>query len=191
MMRRPRPGSLTRRRGLVARGPAHDLASATVAPMHMGPATPATLALDEASVTFTGHPYEHDPGTDNYGLEAAQALGVEPERVFKTLLADVDGALVIGVVPVTARLQLKALAAAVGGKRATMADPAVAERRTGYVVGGISPIGQKRPHPTVIDETALVFDTVFVSGGRRGFDIELAPVDLVRMTSARLADIAR
>jgi Cys-tRNA(Pro)/Cys-tRNA(Cys) deacylase len=111
--------------------------------------------------------------------------------VFKTLLADVDGRLVVGIVPVTGKLDLKALAAAAGGKKAVMADPAVAERRTGYVVGGISPIGQKSAHPTILDETAQLWDTVFVSGGRRGFDLELAPADLVRATNATLADIAR
>jgi len=127
----------------------------------------------------------------DFGREAADALGVEPDRVFKTLLADVDGRLVVGIVPVTGKLDLKALAAAVGGKKAVMADPAVAERKTGYVVGGISPIGQKTAHPTVLDETAELWDTVFVSGGRRGLDLELAPADLVRATGATLADIAR
>jgi Cys-tRNA(Pro)/Cys-tRNA(Cys) deacylase len=127
----------------------------------------------------------------DFGREAAEALGVEADRVFKTLLADVDGRLVVGIVPVTGKLDLKALAAAVGGKKAVMADPAVAERRTGYVVGGISPIGQKTVHPTVLDETAELWDTVFVSGGRRGLDLELAPADLVRATSALVADIAR
>lgn len=156
-----------------------------------GPTTPATLVLDAAGVAFRAHPYDHDPGADSFGLEAAAALGVEPERVFKTLLAEVDGELIVGVVPVTARLHLKSLAGAVGGKRATMADPAIAERRTGYVVGGISPIGQKRPHTTVVDETAELFDTIYVSGGRRGFDIELAPAELIRITDAILADIAR
>ena len=111
--------------------------------------------------------------------------------MFKTLLADVDGRLVVGIVPVTGKLDLKALATAVGGKKAVMADAAVAERRTGYVVGGISPIGQKTVHPTVLDETAELWDTVFVSGGRRGLDLELAPADLVRATSAVIADIGR
>lgn len=152
--------------------------------------TPATVALRAAGIAFTEHAYDHDPAIRNFGLEAASALGLDPDRVFKTLLADVDGHLVVGIVPVTGKLDLKRLAAAVGGKRATMADPAVAERRTGYVVGGISPIGQKTPHPTVIDETAELWDTVFVSGGRRGLDLELAPADLVRATNATLADIA-
>jgi Cys-tRNA(Pro)/Cys-tRNA(Cys) deacylase len=152
--------------------------------------TPATVALRAAGIPFTEHAYAHDPANTNFGLEAANALGLEPDRVFKTLLADVDGRLVVGIVPVTGKLDLKRLAAAVGGKRATMADPAVAERRTGYVVGGISPIGQKTAHPTVIDETAELWDTVYVSGGRRGLDLELAPADLVRATDATLADIA-
>ena len=152
--------------------------------------TPATVALRTAGVEFTEHAYTHDPSNTNYGLEAASALGLDPDRVFKTLLADVDGRLVVGIVPVTGKLDLKHLAAAVGGKRAAMADPAVAERRTGYVVGGISPIGQKTAHRTVLDETAELWDTVYVSGGRRGLDIELSPQDLVRVTDAIVADIA-
>lgn len=152
--------------------------------------TPATVALRAAGIPFTEHAYTHDAANTNFGLEAASALGLDPDRVFKTLLADVDGRLVVGIVPVTGKLDLKRLAAAVGGKRATMADPAVAERRTGYVVGGISPIGQKTAHPTVIDETAELWDTVYVSGGRRGLDLELAPADLLRATNATLADIA-
>lgn len=159
--------------------------------MRDAPTTQATLALDEAGVAYRSHPYEHDPGAESYGLEAAGVLGVEPERVFKTLMVDVEGELIVAIVPVTASVHLKALAAAIGGKRASMADPAVAERRTGYVVGGISPLGQKRTHPTVVDETAELFDTVFVSGGRRGFDVELAPADLIRMTQATVADVAR
>lgn len=159
--------------------------------MRTGPATPATTALTRAGITFTAHPYDHDPSADSFGIEAAEALGVEAERVFKTLLADVDGTLVVGIVPVTTRLNLKALAAAVDGKRAVMANAATAERRTGYVVGGISPIGQKMQHRTVLDETAELFDTIFVSGGRRGFDIELSTADLVRVTGATVADIAR
>nr|WP_276582305.1 Cys-tRNA(Pro) deacylase [Cellulomonas sp. RIT-PI-Y] len=150
------------------------------------------VALTTAGVDHTAHAYEHDPGsTLGYGLEAAAVLGVEPERVFKTLMADVDGTLTVAVVPVTGRLDLKALAHAVGGKKAAMADPAAAERATGYVVGGISPLGQKSPHPTVLDETVWLFDTVLVSGGRRGLDVELAPGDLARLTDAVVAAIAR
>lgn len=158
----------------------------------MGIGTPATVALAAAHIAFTPHEYRHDPATTNFGLEAASALGVEVDRVFKTLLADVDGVgLVVGVVPVSGMLDLKALASAAGGKRAEMADPKVAERKTGYVVGGISPIGQKTSLPTFVDETAQLWDTVFVSGGRRGFDIELAPDDLLTVTRGAYADIAR
>lgn len=156
-----------------------------------GPGTPATVALAAAGIGFTAHTYAHDPGTNNYGLEAATALRLDPERVFKTLLAEADGRLVVGIVPVTRMLDLKSLAAAVGAKRAAMAEPALAERKTGYVVGGISPIGQKSTLPTVLDESAMVWDTVFVSGGRRGFDLELAPADLLRVTAGQLAAIAR
>jgi len=152
--------------------------------------TPATLALRAAGVPFAEHAYDHDPAAASFGEEAAAALGVEPDRVFKTLLAEVDGRLVVGIVPVSGRLDLKALAAAFGGKRATMADPVLAERKTGYVVGGISPLGQRSILPTALDETAELWDTVFVSGGRRGLDLELAPADLVRLTDARLAAIA-
>ena len=153
--------------------------------------TPATVALDKASIVYTPHVYEHDPANTNFGLEAAEALGLDADRVFKTLLADVDGGLVVGIVPVTGKLDLKRLAAAVGGKRAAMADPALAERRTGYVLGGISPVGQKTAHPTVLDETAELWDTVYVSGGRRGFDIELSPADLLAATAASFAPIAK
>lgn len=153
--------------------------------------TPATVALTAASIPFTPHAYEHDASVGSFGLEAATALNLDPAQVFKTLLADVDGRLVVAIVPVTGKLDLKALAAAVGGKKAVMADPALAERKTGYVVGGISPIGQKTRHETVLDETAELYDTVFVSGGRRGFDIELAPADLITATAAIVADIAR
>ncbi|HEU5223606.1 MAG TPA: Cys-tRNA(Pro) deacylase [Candidatus Lumbricidophila sp.] len=153
--------------------------------------TPATVALTVAGVEFTGHPYEHDPRSPAYGLEAAEKLGVDPERVFKTLLVLADGELAVGVVPVAQQLDLKALAVALGRKRAEMAPPALAERKTGYVVGGISPIGQKTPSPTVIDESAILCETVFVSGGRRGFDVELAPDDLVAVTNGQYAAIAK
>jgi Cys-tRNA(Pro)/Cys-tRNA(Cys) deacylase len=155
-----------------------------------GPGTPATLALTAAGIPFTPHEYVHDPAAASFGLEAAEALGVEADRVYKTLLADVDGRLVVAVVPVTGKLGLKELAGAVGGKKAAMADPRLAERKTGYVIGGISPIGQKTQLPTVLDETVELWDTVFVSGGRRGFDIELTPADLARVTNALLAPIA-
>ena len=154
--------------------------------------TPALVALDAAGVRYTPHAYDHDPGTDlGYGLEAAQVLGVPADQVFKTLMAAVDGVLTVAVVPVTGMLDLKALAHAVGGKRAVMADKAVAERVTGYVLGGISPLGQRTLHPTVLDETAELFDTVLVSGGRRGLDVELSPADLVALTHAVVAPIGR
>lgn len=155
------------------------------------PGTPATVALVRAGIAFTPHAYAHDPSAPNYGLEAARELSLDPARVFKTLIADADGALVVGVVPVAGQLDLKALASTVGAKKAGMADPARAERKSGYVLGGISPVGQKASLTTVIDESALLFDTVFVSGGRRGFDIELAPSDLARATGATFAPIAR
>ncbi len=157
----------------------------------MAQGTPATVALTAAGIPFTPHAYEHDAANTSFGLEAATVLGVDPERVFKTLLADVDGTLTVAIVPVTGKLDLKALAAAVGGKKAEMADPKLAERKTGYVVGGISPIGQKTSHATVLDETAELFDTIYVSGGKRGFDIELAPSDLLAITGGTVAAIAR
>jgi Cys-tRNA(Pro)/Cys-tRNA(Cys) deacylase len=147
--------------------------------------------LARLGVPFTIHAYDHDPATASYGLEAAEALGVAADRVFKTLLADVDGRLAVGVVPVSGELDLKALAAAVGGKRATLAEPAAAERATGYVVGGISPLGQRKRLPAVVDQSALEFPTVFVSAGRRGLEVELAPADLVRLIGATTAPIRR
>lgn len=156
-----------------------------------GGGTPATVALTAAGVDFTLHAYEHDPRAASYGLEAAEALGVEPGRVLKTLLASLDGALVVGIVPVDGQLDLKALARALGGSKAVMADVAAAERATGYVAGGISPIGQRRAHPTVVDASATAWPTVFVSGGRRGLDVELSPADLVAVTAATTAPIGR
>jgi Cys-tRNA(Pro)/Cys-tRNA(Cys) deacylase len=153
--------------------------------------TPATIALAAAGIRFLPHAYEHDSANTNYGAEAASALGLDPEQVFKTLLADVDGSLVVAIVPVTGTLDLRALARALGGKKAVMADPAVAQRKTGYILGGISPIGQKTQHPTVLDETAELYPSIFVSGGRRGFDIELAPADLLSITNGTVAAIAR
>jgi Cys-tRNA(Pro)/Cys-tRNA(Cys) deacylase len=142
-------------------------------------------------VPFTAHTYEHHDTATNFGEEAAVELGLSEERVFKTLVADAQGTLVVAVVPVSRRLDLKALAAAVGARKASLADPAVAERRTGYVVGGISPVGQRTALATVVDASAASFETVFVSGGRRGFDIEIAPADLVRATGAQLLPVAR
>jgi Cys-tRNA(Pro)/Cys-tRNA(Cys) deacylase len=156
-----------------------------------GRGTPATGLLARLGVAHSVHVYDHDPRHGAYGLEASEALGVAPERVFKTLVADVDGALTVGVVPVAGQLDLKALAAAVGGKKAVMADVAAAERATGYVAGGISPLGQRRRLPVVVDSSALRFATVFCSGGRRGLEIELAPTDLVRAAGALVAAIAQ
>lgn len=147
--------------------------------------------LAAAGITFSQHVYEHDPGARSFGLEAVQALGLPPEQLFKTLLVDTGTGLAVGVVPVSGSLDLKAIAAALGVKRVSMAQPADAERATGYVVGGISPIGQKRHLPTVIDESAELYDVVYVSGGRRGLDIGLAPGDLVAATQAVVADIGR
>lgn len=153
--------------------------------------TPATLALTRAGITFTLHPYDHDPRAASYGLEAAEALGLDPARVFKTLMARLDGDLVVAVVPVAGQLDLKALARALGGSRAAMAEVPDAERATGYVAGGISPVGQKRRHRTVVDSTALDLDTVYVSAGRRGLDMAIAPADLVEVTGAIVAPVGR
>jgi len=153
--------------------------------------TPATVALTRAGISFTLHEYAHDPRAESFGLEAAQALGLDPARVFKTLMATVDTRLAVAVVPVSGQLDLKALARALGASRAAMAERAAAERTTGYVAGGISPIGQKRRHPTVLDASALDHPTIFVSGGRRGLDLELSPADLVRVTDAVTAPVGR
>jgi len=153
--------------------------------------TPATVLLTKAGVAFTRHAYDHSPAAVSYGLAAAEALGLDPDQVFKTLLVSVDGTLVVGIVPVSGQLDLKAVAAAVGGKKAAMADPADAERSTGYVVGGISPLGQRRLHPTVLDVSAMSFEVVYVSGGRRGLDVGLSPHDLVRLTDAVVAPLGR
>ena len=153
--------------------------------------TPATVALTKAQIPFVTHEYAHDPSAASYGTEAAEAMGVDPARVFKTLVADVDGRLTVAVVPVSGSLDLKALAAAVGGKKAAMADPAAAERSSGYVLGGISPLGQRRPLPTVLDASALAFETMFCSAGRRGLEVELAPAALVALTAAVTAPIGR
>jgi len=152
--------------------------------------TPATALLAKLGIAYSVHEYPHDPRHGSYGLEASEALGIPPERVFKTLVADVGGTLTIGVVPVTGQLDLKSLAAAAGGKRAAMAGAIAAERATGYVVGGISPLGHRKRLPVVIDSSALRHATVFCSGGRRGLEIELTPADLVKAAAAAVADIA-
>jgi Cys-tRNA(Pro)/Cys-tRNA(Cys) deacylase len=156
-----------------------------------GRGTTATAALERAGIPFTVHEYAHDPRRESYGQEASEALGVSPDRVFKTLIAEVDGALVVGVVPVEDQLDLKALAAASGGKKAVMAQVAAAERATGYVAGGISPVGQRKRLPVVVDTAAMSFATVFCSAGRRGLEIELAPADLVKAADATVASIGR
>ena len=156
-----------------------------------GQGTPATVLLHRQKVAHRVHAYESDPRSASYGAEAAAALGVEPGHCFKTLVAEVDAALVVAVVPVSGSLDLKALAGAVHGKRAAMADPTSAERTTGYVRGGISPLGQRRRLPTVVDAAALDLPTIFVSAGRRGLQVELAPADLVRAAGAVVAPIAR
>lgn len=151
-----------------------------------GRRTPAIVAAERAGVSHVVHEYAHDPRAGSYGLEAAEKLGVDPGRVLKTLVVDVDGVLTVAVVPVEAQLDLRSL-----GKRAALADTRAAERATGYVAGGISPLGQRRPLPTVVDASALEHETVHVSAGRRGLELELAPGDLVALTDARVAPIAR
>ena len=155
-------------------------------------ATPATTAAAGAGIAFAVHAYEHDPGAESYGLEAAAALGVDSARVYKTLVVTGEsGRLAVAIIPVAARLNLKAIAAALGGKQADLAAPADAERATGYVVGGISPLGQRRRLPTVVDAGVLGHETVYVSAGRRGLELELAPADLIALTGATTAPIAQ
>jgi Cys-tRNA(Pro)/Cys-tRNA(Cys) deacylase len=157
--------------------------------------TPAIVVLEQAQASFSVHSFTNDvaPGEHGYGKAAAQALGVEEDRVFKTLLVTLQGGSTthaVGIVPVSVKLSLKGIATALGAKKADMLDPIAAERMTGYVVGGISPFGQRKVLPTVIDETATLWDTIFVSGGKRGMDIEVDPHDLVRILSATVADIS-
>lgn len=147
--------------------------------------------LQRHRVAHALHPYQVPVDTPDYGRTVAGALGVPPERVFKTLVTEVDGALTVAVVPVTGELDLKALAAAAGGKRAAVADRAAAERATGYVRGGISPLGQRKRLPTIVDSSATGFATIYVSAGRRGLQVELAPADLIGLTGATTAAIAR
>jgi Cys-tRNA(Pro)/Cys-tRNA(Cys) deacylase len=147
--------------------------------------------LASLGIAHTVHRYTRNPAASSYGQEASETLGVPPERVFKTLVADVDGQLTVAVVPVSGSLDTKALATATGGKKAAMADPALAEKASGYVTGGIAPLGLRRPLPVVVDETALGYPTIFCSAGQRGLQIELAPADLVAAAGARTAPIAR
>ncbi len=156
-----------------------------------GQGTRATQRLTMLGIPFDVHSYRHDARASSYGAEAATALGLAPESVFKTLIASVDGQLTVAVVPVTGQLNLKALAEAVGGKKAEMAQMAAAERATGYVAGGISPIAQRKPLPVVVDSSALELDKVFCSAGQRGLELELAPDDLILATGATVASIAR
>ena len=192
----PRAGT---RRRLTSADPVDDCWVSVIPGRHTLPCmprkesvgTPATVALTTAGVPFTVHTYDHDPSAKSFGLEAAEVLGLPPEQVFKTLLVDTGAGLAVGIVPVSCQLDLKAVATALGVKKVEMADPKAAERSTGYVVGGISPIGQKRALPTVLDESATLFGTIYVSGGKRGLDLGISPDDLVMVTAAELADIAR
>ena len=157
-----------------------------------GPATPAIAALDDHGVSYRLHEYQHDPNSElGFGLEGASKLGISADRVFKTLMVEVDGSLCTAVVPASGMLDLKAMAGALHGKKAELAPPAQAERATGYVVGGISPLGQKRSHPTVIDDSALEYTTILVSGGRRGLSVELAADDLAAVTGASFSAVGR
>jgi Cys-tRNA(Pro)/Cys-tRNA(Cys) deacylase len=156
----------------------------------MSSGTPATRALDRLNIAYSLHSYEHNPRADSFGEEAANLLGVDPRQIFKTLIVSADGRLVCAVVPVAARLNLKALASTVGAKKAELADPAKAQRATGYVVGGISPIGHRSALPVVLDSSTQDFATVFVSAGKRGLQVELAPAGLSEATAAITAAIA-
>ena len=151
--------------------------------------TPASVLLDREGVVYTVHSFEHDPGAASYGLEAAERLGFSPARIFKTLMVSAGPLLAAVIIPVATTLDLKACGSALGVKRVSMADPVLAQRRTGYVLGGISPLGQRQASPTTIDGSALRFPSIVVSAGRRGLEIELAPQDLVRLTKARIADV--
>lgn len=158
---------------------------------HSEAGTSAILALQKAGITPVIHTYEHDERAQAWGLEAAQALGLDPTRVFKTLLVSHEKALAVVVIPVASHLDLKAIAKQLGWKKAQLADPALAQRTTGYVVGGISPLGQKKALPTLIDASAATHETVFVSGGRRGLDLELDPKVLAQLTKASFAEVAK
>lgn len=153
--------------------------------------TPAVTAARKAGIAIAIHEYEHDPKARSFGLEAAEKLGPDPARVFKTLVVETaEGRLAVGIVPVACQLDMKAMARALGTRKAGMAERAAAERATGYVMGGISPLGQKKRLAMVLDDTAFTFPTIYVSGGRRGLDIELAPGDLAKLTGAAPAAIA-
>ncbi|NLW82184.1 MAG: Cys-tRNA(Pro) deacylase [Desulfovibrionales bacterium] len=151
--------------------------------------TPAICVASKAGIAFTVHEFAHDQSHDSYGLEAAAKLNVPADRIFKTLIVDVGSVLAVGIIPVTAMLNMKSMARVLGAKKAAMADKADVERSTGYVLGGVSPLGQKKQLRTIIDVAALGHPTIFVSAGRRGLEIELCPHDLERITGAEFADI--
>ena len=156
--------------------------------------TPAVIAIKKAKISYQLHEYQHDPSSESYGEEAAMLLGLEESRVFKTLLVAMEGdqkSLAVAVVPVARMLNLKAMASVLKVKKVAMANAAAAERSTGYVLGGISPIGQKKALPTVIDNTAIAFTTLFISGGRRGLEIEMSASDLAELTSATFSSISK
>lgn len=153
--------------------------------------TPATTALDRAGISYQLHPYDHADDEVHFGEEAAAKLGVDPAVIFKTLVVDTGSGLAVGVVPVAGQLDLKAMAGALSVKKVAMADPAAATRSSGYVLGGISPIGQRTALPTIVDSSAAGLASVMVSAGRRGLQVRLAPADLVSVTGARYADIGR
>ena len=153
--------------------------------------TPAIQALEKNKISFVLHEYDHDPTIRAYGEEAAQKLGVAPGQLFKTLVVLTDGSLAVGVVPVSGQLNLKAMAKALGTKKAGMAEKKQVERSTGYLTGGVSPLGQKKLLPTLIDASALDFDTIFVSAGRRGLQISISPRDLASLTRAIFHQISK
>ena len=154
--------------------------------------TPAINEAKKQKIAFKIHQYSHDPGHSSYGMEAAENLGIDADRVFKTLVLQLDnGTLTVGIVPVSGQLNMKQLARAAGGKKAAMADAGLVQRTTGYVLGGVSPLGQKKKLVTIIDASATNHETIFISGGRRGLDIELSPDDLCRLTSGVFAPIGQ